>query len=422
MKILATADLHLGRLPTWRGGGRQELSPEMMWSSLVEEAIGEDVSALVLSGDVVHHHRAYFNVLGALEEGLTRLASAGIPVVAVAGNHDVDLMARLSDQRKEGELVVLGSDGSWESATIVSRGGAKVDLWGTSFIREHSEENPLKNFDETRLLEGRPCLGVLHCDRDAQGPYAPVSSGDLERNPIQHWVLGHIHAPDPVPSSSERWALYPGSPLPFHPGEQGAHGPLLISLDEHSGRVLGVERKHLSPLRYESIGVELGNMDRQSELLDGVHRSLEDACFRYREEQANLTHLNLRLEVSFEGELELEKARDDLEEALVTTDPHMSFHGVVVQVNRLALAKRREVDFEIYRGQEGPLGVLAEFENSKMEEDETLQIFIKELRSTIEKDSSRLSKEFCPELDGEDLELIIQEEARRFALALLEQD
>ena len=96
MKLLVTADLHIGRrcskLPE---AVADERSPVKMWRKIIEFAIEEQVDALLIAGDIVDHDRGFYEALNAIEGGIKRLDSAGIRCIAVAGNHDVEVMKRL---------------------------------------------------------------------------------------------------------------------------------------------------------------------------------------------------------------------------------------------------------------------------------------------------------------------------------------
>jgi hypothetical protein len=89
MKILCSGDLHLGRrssrLPAGVDAGAH--SATAAWKALVELAIAERVDLVALSGDLVDRANRYFEAFGPLEAGVRRLTAAGIPTVAVAGNH-----------------------------------------------------------------------------------------------------------------------------------------------------------------------------------------------------------------------------------------------------------------------------------------------------------------------------------------------
>src|SRR5690606_1937215 len=106
VRILCAGDLHLGRRSSrvpWDGDGAAGSCAEA-WMRLVECAIRERVDLVALSGDLVDHDNRWFEAFGPLERGLKRLADAGIPVYAVAGNHDYDTLPHLRSEEHTSEL------------------------------------------------------------------------------------------------------------------------------------------------------------------------------------------------------------------------------------------------------------------------------------------------------------------------------
>ncbi len=294
LKLLATADLHIGRRPTRLGdeeAGR--FSAAKMWERIVERAIQEEVAAVLLAGDVVDHHNRFFEAAGPLERGLRRLAGASIPTFAVAGNHDWDVLPRIQQSVGGDALTLLGRDGAWEEKVLRRNGSPVARFQGWSFPQEHVRTSPLAAYAPPPD-DGLPTIGLLHCDLDQAGSaYVPVTRAELKRQPVSFWLLGHIHgfmidAALPGPS-----LLYPGSPQAMDPGEVGTHGPWLMEV--HGPRRVTVKQLALSPVRYEWCEVDLSGAKTQAELdqrlFEGVRASLRKAV----EECADLARLVLRL-------------------------------------------------------------------------------------------------------------------------------
>ncbi|MEF8866370.1 MAG: metallophosphoesterase, partial [Salinibacter sp.] len=93
-RILCTGDLHLGRYPSGVHSRDREWAVDRVWENTVSYAIQQAVDGVVLTGDVVDAQNKRYEALGPLQRGLRRLGDAGIPVVAVAGNHDFDALPR----------------------------------------------------------------------------------------------------------------------------------------------------------------------------------------------------------------------------------------------------------------------------------------------------------------------------------------
>jgi DNA repair protein SbcD/Mre11 len=264
LKILFVGDMHLGRrpsrLPAPLADLATELGPAGGWRRVVEAALVAKVDAVALAGDVIEREDDFYEAYRELYEGTTRLAGAGIQVVGVAGNHDVQVLPRLADHVQGFHL--LGRDGRWEAITIEG-GGERLTVWGWSFPRQHVMESPLEGVRFERC-EGVN-VGLLHCDRDQSGSrYAPVASRELNAAGLDGWLLGHVHVPDaltlPFPCG------YLGSVSGLDPGEPGARGPWLLTVER--GQIREVVQQVIAPLRWEPLELDLTGIGRPADAHD----------------------------------------------------------------------------------------------------------------------------------------------------------
>lgn len=353
LKLLAVGDMHLGRrpsrLPEALAGRARELGPAGAWQRVVELAIEEGVDAVALAGDVVEREDDFYEGYRELQAGVSRLREAGIQVLGVAGNHDVRVLPRLADQLDDFRL--LGRGGEWEAAEI-SAGGESLTVWGWSFAREQVRESPVAGMG----LDRRPGLniGLLHCDRDQPGSaYAPVTSAELRAAGLDGWLLGHIHAPDTLSADSP--SGYLGSVTGMDPGEPGAHGPWLLSVDR--GRLTAVEQQVLAPLRWESLALDLTGLaeaeDARGRLLDRVRAldaALADAA---RRPEA------VGLRVTLTGRCGFGSRVADLFGEAEREHLPAGESGVHYFLERLRVATRPETDLETLAEQTDPPGLLA---------------------------------------------------------------
>ena len=145
-------------------------------------AIKEQVSAVLFAGDVVESTNARFEALPPLERCIGRLLDAGIEVIAVAGNHDVEALPRLASML-EG-IVLLGAGGKRESRTIEKDGKPVAEVIGWSFGERHVRQSPVESLLAEPLAPSAgsiPRIGLLHADLDASGgTYAPVRQAELD--------------------------------------------------------------------------------------------------------------------------------------------------------------------------------------------------------------------------------------------------
>lgn len=284
--------MHLGKRPSRLPADLQgvhgiepaSLDPRAAWAAVVERALELRVDAVLLAGDVVDSGNHFMEAYGALHAGVQRLTKAGIDVVAVAGNHDVEALPRLADEL-EG-FVLLGRGGEWGSHVVERDGEPVVRILGWSFPRARVESSPLDALT-TDLREGRYAdagpddlrtVGLLHCDLDAGGGhYAPVTRRELGQLAlgVSAWFLGHIHQPSI--EGGGRPVGYLGSLVGLDPGEQGPRGPWLARSAAASWEL---EQIVLSPVLWESVDIDVSECAEREAVDPAITHALHDLAAR----------------------------------------------------------------------------------------------------------------------------------------------
>ena len=354
VKILSTADLHIGRTPTRVPDAiRTQSSCARMWSAIVELAIREEVDLVTLSGDVVDHANRFFEATGPLETGIAQLAQAGIDTYAVAGNHDYDVLPRIVDAVGTDRFHLLGRRGQWESVDFVRAGKPELRIWGWSFPDRHYETNPLTGWTG-EVDDQVPSVGLLHADLDVlDSRYAPVSRADLAARPLTAWLLGHVHAPQLHEMESGPTLLYPGSPQAMDPGETGPHGPWLIEV--HGRQQITARQVPLSKVRYSQLEIDLSGVETKDAL---------DTCLlqRTRHHLENIAHTSrppefVSLRIEFTGRTRLcgqidahARSLDQLEQV---------DERVTQKVDKVTNRTLPAIDLQQLAQQHNPPGVLA---------------------------------------------------------------
>jgi hypothetical protein len=300
LRILAASDIHIGRIPSLPGRAVQsaQQGARAAWDAVVQCALDQNCDALLLAGDVVQGDLAWFEARGPLLQGLKRLEDRGVKVIAVAGNHDALVFPDLA--RECPGLTMLGLHGAWNHVDL-----GPLRILGWSFPGPAFDGNPLATFHEG-LAEGRPYLGLLHCDLDAPvgTRYAPVASRALEGTQAMGWVLGHIHKGE-ARAGGRAW--YCGSPFALDAGEEGDHGAWLLEVDGH-GTLLGRERVLLSPWAFRTLTVDLEGATAEEEARTRIAQALDRAAADGAAQGADTLFCSLR----FTGSTALSGALDGL--------------------------------------------------------------------------------------------------------------
>jgi DNA repair exonuclease SbcCD nuclease subunit len=79
IKILATADLHLGKSSADVSG--LHASTKYTWQKIIDYCIHNQIDVLVLCGDIVDWDNRYFEAIGPLQKGFEDLYKHGILTV-----------------------------------------------------------------------------------------------------------------------------------------------------------------------------------------------------------------------------------------------------------------------------------------------------------------------------------------------------
>jgi DNA repair protein SbcD/Mre11 len=302
--ILAIGDVHLGtacsgvpdEISSW-GLDHGELTPAGALKLSVDFAIEEKLDAVLFAGDVVESTNARFEALPPLEDAVRRLLDAGIQVVAVAGNHDVEALPRLAG-RIDG-FTILGAGGRWESQTIWRNEAAVAEVTGWSFKERMVRQSPVAQLlaqPLERLSPGVPRIGLLHADLDASGGhYAPIRQAELDNSGYDAWLLGHVHKPS-LNGQSARPCGYLGSLVGLDASETGPHGPWLLRIGD--GGALTMAQVPLAPLRWEHVAVSVEGLDHIDDVPDRLLDEAKDLVRRLGEAGAAPRALGLRVRLT----------------------------------------------------------------------------------------------------------------------------
>ena len=357
VRIVLTGDLHVGRRPSRVADESlcQRSSCAAAWTAVVDLALQERADVVAVSGDLVDRENRFYEAFGPLERGLRRLSDAGIDTVAVAGNHDFDVLPKLADQMSATRFRLIGRGGRWERHTIERDGRPVLHVDGWSFPSESVLDNPLRGPLPAPPNDGLPALGLLHGDLDAPASrYAPLSLAELRNTCHRFWLLGHVHKSSLHEADGCCTVLYPGSPQGMDPGETGAHGPWLLDLNGQTR--LRPRQVPTCLVRYERLEIDVGGAatvdDVRTRVLKGLRGHLEPVC----KGCGPLELVSCRLVLAGRTPLHRQLRRIAAE---MQADLEVPSGAVIARVEKVDVATRPAIELpELARGG-GPPAVLA---------------------------------------------------------------
>jgi DNA repair protein SbcD/Mre11 len=274
--FLHAADIHLDS--PLRGLERYENAPverirgatRRAFERMVQLAIEKRVDFVLIAGDLYDGDWRDYNTGLHLVKELGRLRDAGIPVIAIAGNHDAaNKMTRAL--RLPTNVRVLADDRA-ETFRLEDLG---VAIHGQSFARAAVTENLVARYPAP--LPGFANIGLLHTGltgREGHERYAPCTVDDLRARGYDYWALGHIHTREV--SNGDLTVAFPGNPQGRHIREAGEKGCLVTTLEP--GEAVPTFHR-LDVVRWERCRVDADDLGTESALLDAVDSSL-DALLR----------------------------------------------------------------------------------------------------------------------------------------------
>lgn len=238
IKILHTADVHLDSPLRSLALRNAELRDTVLAASreaftrLIDLAISEQVTALLIAGDLFDGKERSARTGAFLVGQFDRLREAEIKVFYIKGNHD-------AENPITGTLDLPGN------VHVFDARGGKVELvdgiWvhGVSFAKRHAPDSLLPSFQPP--VPGAVNIAMLHSSLGGtvgHDIYAPCSVADLVGTGFDYWALGHIHKRQV--HSKTPWIVMPGIPQGRDIGETGPKSATLLSID--NGKIDVAER------------------------------------------------------------------------------------------------------------------------------------------------------------------------------------
>lgn len=324
MRLLHTADLHLGRQ---FGGLSLEDDQQAVLDQIARAVVAHKTDVLVIAGDVFDRAAPPEQAVRQFNAFLSRIASDSSAAVAIiAGNHDsahrLASMAVMADARR---VLIRGVVSAEERPLLLHDEHGVVAISGLPFCYEHAARECFAGVDIANphdVLEAQVAAARRHIPANARWVIAAhafvagamgsnserplVRVGGIETVPPEvfagaHYVaLGHLHRPQSVGAPHIRYA---GSPLAFGFDEAGAGKSMSLVEIDAAGAVT-ITDIPFAPLR--GVRVLTG---RHAELL--LEDGSEDFIKVVLTDQAPVIDGMNRLRDVFPNACELVYARDE---------------------------------------------------------------------------------------------------------------
>ncbi|MRR07764.1 MAG: exonuclease SbcCD subunit D [Deltaproteobacteria bacterium] len=297
IKFLHTSDIHLGK--TYRtSAGEAERYEDFfhMLGSIVSDAIAEQVDFVLIVGDLFHTGQILPRTFARTIETLQTLKDAGIPCIAVEGNHDWihrrDSISWMEALSQMGYIHLL-------RPTRTETGGYRFDPFDPETgMGGHIEINGLNIYGlgyigaqagvhVPRICEAVETKNNILLFHVGIWTYSPVEIGNMQptealplADVFDYVALGHGHKPYIIETPEGRpYAFNPGSPERVNFGEEGYDKGYWFVTVENGNQQTDFRRTVPRPMKSVSVSLDGAESvdqalnylrDQLSEKLNGV--------------------------------------------------------------------------------------------------------------------------------------------------------
>ena len=315
VRFLHTADIHLGK--TYRSSdseGKRYDDFFIMFSQIISKAVIEQVDFILIAGDLFHTAQILPRTFAKTIETLQPLKNAGIPCVAVEGNHDwihrhnsISWMEALSQM---GYIHLLrpnrNDDGSYYFETFDKDQGTGgyinikgLNIYGVGYIGSQAGSHvPLI----INAINNKNNILIFHV---GIWSYSPVEIGNMrpeEALPLSevfdYVALGHGHKPYTVETHDGRsYAYNPGSVECVNFGEERFSKGYYLVHDDGTG--YQHEFCQTSPRPMLVMSANLENAQSADEALERLEEQIKAAVAELTDTRQPLLELKLTGRVGF---------------------------------------------------------------------------------------------------------------------------
>ena len=343
-RVIHTGDTHIGYQQYHSPERRQDFLDA--FEQVVEDAISEEVDAVVHAGDLYHDRRPELpDLLGTLA-ALRRLDDAGIPFLAIVGNHEstrggqwLDLFERLGLATRLGsDPYVLGD----------------VAFYGL----DHVPRSRRDELDYEFVPHDQSYAALV-----GHGLFTPFAHADWETETVlsesnvafDAMLLGDNHVPDTV-ALDDTWVTYCGSTERASASERDPRGYNIVSFEASE---VDIRRRTLETRPFRFIEVDLSGDEGIERVRQRVREfDLEDAVVIVEltgdgesvtpaavesfavEQGALVARVNDRREIDTESELTVEVSFADPDDAVRDRVRDMGLSGAALDVDETVRASK----------------------------------------------------------------------------------
>jgi len=375
MRFIHAADLHIDS--PLRGLSRYEGAPverlrgatRLALARLVDLAIDEQVTFVLIAGDLYDRDWQDFHTGLFVREQMVRLGRQGIKVFIVQGNHDAQGV--ISRQVPWPDNVKVFSS---KKAETVKLDDLQVAIHGHSFPDREVPEDLVPSYPDA--VPGYFNVGLLHTSltgAEGHDTYAPTTLANLRAKGYDYWALGHVHARQVV--SEHPHVVYPGNLQGRHARETGPKGCELVSVQ---GGLVDASFMPLDVVRWHQVEIDISSALHLEHVSKLVSAALQSAASGAIE----ALHA-VRLTLIGETTLHAQEARQPGTLAAAVQAATQDVTGAEVWIEKVKLNLRSPIDRDLLAQGADALGELVRWVDVLANDGESLHQFCKPILESV---------------------------------------
>ena len=255
IKILHTADIHLGReFPLLHEKGREYRSQLLRtFERIVDLAIGENISLLLIAGDLFDTNRVHGIIIGKVLSAFRKLEKRDIQVCILPGTHDAyndDSIYRFV--HFPSNVTVFTPQHDHEIYKDLD-----LTVYGKAFDGRLVGESPIRGLSLTDATKFH--VGMAHCSIKREDLIEKdsmiLSRDEIANSGLDYLALGHWHSFQDFSQGNTK-ACYCGSPEPIYVDQKGAGSIAMVSIHEKGN--VGVAPVCVGSKKFDEVTIDVG--------------------------------------------------------------------------------------------------------------------------------------------------------------------
>ena len=255
IKILHTADIHLGREFSFLREKGNEYRNQLLatFENIVDLAISESVSLLLIAGDLFDTNRVHGIVIRRVLSAFKKLESKGIHVCIIPGTHDI------YDEDSVYRFVKFPSNVTVFTPEFDREVYKDLDLtvYGEVFDGKYVDESPIQRLSLSK--DSKYHIGMAHCSVKIEGWIEKdallLGRDGIANSGLDYLALGHWHSFQDF-SQGDTKAFYCGAPEPVSMDQKGAGNVIMITIREKGD--ITVDPIRVGTRQFAKLSVDVG--------------------------------------------------------------------------------------------------------------------------------------------------------------------